>query len=354
MKQARRNLAIAAWVFFWAALVGALGGEVALRVEQRWARARAAEFARANPFHGAHATALAADTRVWLERWKRYRPGAVVDSDFAGERLQLRINRQGFRGADFDVPKPAGRIRVACIGGSTTVQGWTDDTTYPALLAAALRERHPEWDLDVLNLGVSGTRSHHWLEQQGELLGFEPDLVIQYDGVNDVAWEHLRTLSKERPLRRVANGSLLFASLFPIPPAALDPLYERTFANFTQLDTALASRGIAHVVATFAIPDARRLDRGFRAVLDLDVEQQWGRRMRLHRFTDFAALMDRFDERLAAYAAAHGLSLVPLHRELADPALFVDTCHMTRAGIAQLAQALLPTVERILAERGGP
>lgn len=352
MGPAARRLAAWAWLLLCVAVIGGLAAEVTLRVQRQRLQVRALAFAAANPFHhGRDATEGAAQT-LWEEPWRRYRPGATLEREAGGRALRIRINRQGFRGVDFALPKPPGRLRVACIGGSTTFQGWTDDTTYPARLEALLREHLPGRDLDVLNLGISGTRSGHWLEHLDELLRFEPDLVVQYDGVNDVAWEHLRLLSKQRPLRRRANESLLVAELLPLQSTALDRFHATSFERFVRLRDALAARGIRHVIGTFAMPDTARAEPGFREYLDLDVEQQWGRRMRLRRYATFAALMARFNERLVGIAARHGLALVRVDAELQDPTLFVDSCHLTPAGVERLAQAFLPAVAAGL-EAGG-
>jgi hypothetical protein len=44
------------------------------------------------------------------------------------------MNSFGFRSPEIEVPKPEGKFRIVCVGGSTTNAGRTNDTTYPALL----------------------------------------------------------------------------------------------------------------------------------------------------------------------------------------------------------------------------
>lgn len=96
-------------------------------------------------------------------------------------------NSLGFRGEEIAMPKPTGRFRIAVLGGSTTYGEFIDDdaATFPAQLEQFLREQGH--NAEVINAGCPGYNS--W-ESLGNLafrvLDLEPDLVILYDGVNDV------------------------------------------------------------------------------------------------------------------------------------------------------------------------
>ena len=120
------------------------------------------------------------DRRVF---W-RFKPNQVL-ADPEVYRRPVRINNQGFRGADFALAKPAGTFRILCLGDSTTF-GWSvaDDETYPFQLEKLLRERYPGRPVQVLNLGVTGYTS-----LQGRELfrseNFRPDLVVFAFGPND-------------------------------------------------------------------------------------------------------------------------------------------------------------------------
>jgi len=98
------------------------------------------------------------------------------------------INSLGFRGPEFAVPKPPGRFRVAFIGDSLTL-GWgvADNETFAARLEVLLRERFPNRDLDVVNLGVGGydTRQEVTLLARN-VSRLAPDLVLVGFYSNDV------------------------------------------------------------------------------------------------------------------------------------------------------------------------
>ena len=98
------------------------------------------------------------------------------------------LNSLGFRTPERPFEKPAGVKRIVALGGSTTVDGFTDTETWPARLEARLNETYAADGarVEVINLGVSGAASPTSLINL-EFVGleFHPDLVISYDGVND-------------------------------------------------------------------------------------------------------------------------------------------------------------------------
>ena len=103
---------------------------------------------------------------------------------------EIALNTDGFREREFPLtPKPAGTFRVVCLGDSWTFGANVGDAeTYPRQLEARLRERFPEREVEVLNLGVLGYSSFQGLrvmERHG--VGLEPDLVVIGYGMNDAS-----------------------------------------------------------------------------------------------------------------------------------------------------------------------
>lgn len=100
-----------------------------------------------------------------------------------------RHNARGFRGEDIEIPKPRGRWRIAILGGSTTYGEFIprDEETLPGRLDAMLKDRIPAADIEVINAGAPGYNSWESLiNLQFRVLDLEPDVVILFDGVNDV------------------------------------------------------------------------------------------------------------------------------------------------------------------------
>jgi len=98
-----------------------------------------------------------------------------------------RTNSVGFRGDEIEMPKPAGRFRILCLGGSTTYTSHVPDgQTYPELLEQELRTLKPEMDIEVINGGVESYTSAESLANLAyRCLEFEPDIVVVYHGAND-------------------------------------------------------------------------------------------------------------------------------------------------------------------------
>ena len=98
------------------------------------------------------------------------------------------LNSLGFRTPERPFEKSAGVKRIVTLGGSTTVDGFTDSETWPARLEARLNELYAGKGVrvEVINLGVVAAASPTSLINL-EFVGVEyrPDLVITYDGVND-------------------------------------------------------------------------------------------------------------------------------------------------------------------------
>ncbi len=99
----------------------------------------------------------------------------------------LTSNALGYRGEEIEQPKPAGRFRILCLGGSTTYTSFTDDdATYPARLEAHLREARPDLDIEVVNGGVESYTSAESLANLAYRgLDLEPDMVVVYHAAND-------------------------------------------------------------------------------------------------------------------------------------------------------------------------
>lgn len=97
-------------------------------------------------------------------------------------------NSRGWRGREIELPKPAGRYRIACLGGSTTYDdAVSDHETYPVRLEEALRAVRPELDIEVVNCGVPSYTTAESLASLAFLvLDLQPDALVLYEGINDL------------------------------------------------------------------------------------------------------------------------------------------------------------------------
>lgn len=91
------------------------------------------------------------------------------------------------------------RLRVLCLGASTTECTYLDDSkTWPALLADALRRAHPNREIWVAAAAVSGTTTKEHLQfVQHSPLVEQVDLVVVLAGINDLQRELVAARKRE-------------------------------------------------------------------------------------------------------------------------------------------------------------
>ena len=124
-----------------------------------------------------------------------HRPGATQrltyrDAPESPPRVvEMRVNAQGFRGAEVAREPAPGATRIACVGDSHTF-GWgvAEGEAWPDHLARELAARRPDARHEVLNCGVNNhdtVQEVAFLEQR--VLPYAPDLVLLQMYVNDAA-----------------------------------------------------------------------------------------------------------------------------------------------------------------------
>lgn len=101
---------------------------------------------------------------------------------------EVTINSHGYRGEEFALEKPPGTYRIVALGGSTTYGiSLNDDETYPYYLQRELRKRLGTDKIEVINAGlVSATTAESLARFLLKIVPLEPDMVIFYEGYNDL------------------------------------------------------------------------------------------------------------------------------------------------------------------------
>ena len=114
------------------------------------------------------------------------RPGGAA----SGRGRSASVNSLGYRGEEFESPKPPGVVRVLAIGGSTTfdVCVTSDAATWTSRLEEALARRFPGRRIEVVNGGHPGYTTLEMLEklERIDIDSVEPDVVIAFVGLNDL------------------------------------------------------------------------------------------------------------------------------------------------------------------------
>jgi len=98
-------------------------------------------------------------------------------------------NSLGYRNDEFSLEKPDGVYRIVALGGSSTYDVSIKDNgeTFTAQLEKVLHEEYGYTNVQVINAGVPGYNSWEILVNlEFRVLDLDPDLVIIYEGTNDV------------------------------------------------------------------------------------------------------------------------------------------------------------------------
>jgi len=86
----------------------------------------------------------------------------------------------------FLVPKPKGTFRIFCLGGSTTIGfPYGPVGSFGSFLRDRLKAIFPDQQIEVINLGMTATNSYTAADLARDVVNYEPDLIIDYDGHNE-------------------------------------------------------------------------------------------------------------------------------------------------------------------------
>ncbi|MCD6680907.1 MAG: SGNH/GDSL hydrolase family protein [Burkholderiaceae bacterium] len=175
--RAKRVLAAALVIVAIVILMG--GAEIAVRVRQAWK----------------HGTSLTLDQMYAIDPVTKLRiPKA------GGDFGRIRIDSRGFRNPELVDPEPAGTVRVAFLGASTTfcAEVSSNEATWPHLVTEALRRRFPDTRIDYVNAGVPGyTVESSLVNLKQRVAPLRPDVIVIYHATNDLSGE-IRALAGSR------------------------------------------------------------------------------------------------------------------------------------------------------------
>lgn len=347
-----------------------------------------------------------------LYRFNSYRIYEHIPGYQEGEngRPWVVINGQGFRrGVDTPKLKAPGSIRIFLMGGSAAY-GMSSQAPYPiahlypeetidAVLEKRLQERHPQWKVEVINAALTGYQLHqHTAYLQGELLDYNPDLIVFHDGVNDhyldnPEYDSYRDCQMQFWKPRLQSPSLggwldysaewlgsvsATARYFSYRRRVqdilehFDPgLYPQMIIGYEQDRERIAAhrncarRGFLRSLET----NLSLLQREGVSVLvsrqsQLSLRQESLLTSSEREFLEFEKYGHNYQvlapvvaEEVSQVCQRHRVpfvDLVPVFNQpsLGGKQLFIDWCHLTPIGAQVVAEALLPEVEELLTRRG--
>lgn len=129
-----------------------------------------------------------------------------VQSDETGLPIELRTNSISLRGPEITIPKPAGTLRVLCLGDEVVLGAAVDEPqTFCHLVQQILQKRSTK-RVEVINAGVPDfCPLLSYLQLRHRLLVLNPDVIVAHFDMSDV-WDdrHFRRLTElgqqEEPL----------------------------------------------------------------------------------------------------------------------------------------------------------
>jgi len=112
----------------------------------------------------------------------------------------ININSMGFRGPEFESEKSENTYRIFVVGGSTTFGSGSssDNTTIPGYLQKLFNESDEySYDIEVINAGKGGFNTLSEKKLIFNTIQFlEPDLILLYDGWNDIRADYKLDFTK--------------------------------------------------------------------------------------------------------------------------------------------------------------
>ncbi len=310
-----------------------------------------------------------------------------------------RINKAGFRGEEIQPRKPANTIRVAFLGASTTAGQPEHFFSYPEFVGHWLNNWAQAKGLAVrfeaINAGRPGLTSVDIAEVAlTELAPLQPDLVVYYEGSNQLDFRsllrppaNLERLSGARFSTALATAATYSAIVRRVqylvranaPGAGLEPAkpsYELVLPDetslveddrmlpinlpviFDSLDRIKAwadASGVQMGLASFVwlAHEALRLDPVRHAGIDYYLND----RLWPMRYSDVRKVADFQNRAFDKYAQSRNIPFLDLAPSFPqDPDLFADAIHTTQDGSRLWAwlvfQSILPILEEAI-QRGG-
>ncbi len=168
LRKAKMDAILAAVVGLATLAILLLSGEVAVRVRER------------------HRANLSGTIPLLFYQSGRLGYALVRDFDYFG---WIHVDHEGFRGREVALEKKPGTVRIMAVGSSTTFDPGvsSDSAAWPARLEYWLNTLAPGRAVEVINAGVPGYKVvDDLIRLETELYEFHPDVILFYEGHNDL------------------------------------------------------------------------------------------------------------------------------------------------------------------------
>ena len=278
---------------------------------------------------------------------------------------EFHTNNFGFRDDDVVVPKPPGVFRILCVGASTTEEGPTNALTYPNILEERLDAQFGPGRAEVINCGIAGFNTTKQRMRLPDYLALEPDLIICYNGANDICHElfpHWVAEAKlwQKLLRRSRFVNYhLNRCLLPSAEEAAACLERGMLRNLRRIYGYLRERDVAMAVCSFALPDITALTPDERDYYDFWHEKNWGGPY--VTFATYCRTVHDLNLKLREMCQQEGIPYIPVAESVKAgltkgifpnvSCCFRDICHMKDKGIELKVDAVFTFLRERFGEK---
>lgn len=286
---------------------------------------------------------------ISLEELAR-RQASGPDSDLLAPQYALKPNQRrpdlttdqfGYMNAPVTLPKPDGVYRVLAIGGSTMADGAFDSGRTTDWLQKMLQEDFPGQRVEVLNAALPGATSFEMRLRARDFARYEPDIVIYYEGINDLMqYLNLRRLAMPGS-RKWLLQSLALRRVFGPGWLASDAGFETHWRLMTQrnllaVKLALDEAGIPFAAMSFVYPRKHLLNWREWNYIDFNARTSWG--AGVAGYDTVTRYLDLHNAFLRQLSEDHAIAFIPL-AEGFDHGMshFKDLCHLTPEGMRDRA-----------------
>ena len=288
---------------------------------------------------------------LWKVPWFEYRKNVRIDAAWY-------TNNVGFRDDDVVLPKPAGVVRIVCVGGSTTLEGGANDITYPNILERKLRQHFGVDSIDVVNCGVGGVGSLSERKRTLDYVRLEPDLVVHYNFVNDACHDLYPLWEKDAPpWRKILRRSRFLklycnARLVPRPAEISAQLDRSTLRNLRMMHECIAGKDIDMAICSFAHPDYPSLSPEEKDYFECHHMKYWqGKHV---TFESYCRIVETYNQEVRRLCEDKGIQYIPVSEGLKGGTnYFTDICHTQPVGIELKADILFRHLKDYVAVKLG-
>lgn len=251
----------------------------------------------------------------------------------------------GFPNPPVTIPKPPRTVRILCIGGSTMEDFGQEHMRTTAQLGTLLNADGMGWNIEVLNCAISSSGSDELRRHTQDYLNYEPDLVIYYEGINDL----MRTIARHRSedlwwFQRLGLYSRALPNFFN---AAFAPNIEdfglmwqkATRVNLVAIQLAMRDAGVSFAAMSFVYPREHLLSFREWNFLRSNAFHTWG--SGIASYQGITQLLDKHNEMLYSLCNERDIGYIPLAENFDHGMLhYIDLCHLSRVGNLERARVM--------------